>query len=384
MKKLKNNVTLVTVLAITLLSFTFGVFAQQLGAEVVKYKIIVNQEEKKLDNDIVTINDRTYVPLRAVSEMLGKQVDWDEDTQTIRISDHPTGIDYELTEEDKEAEKWYQFKKDGLWGMMDAEGNVKIAPLYNAYFEFSEGLAAVEDREGKVGYIDTKGTVVIPFNFYRPDPYTLDPKESKIVYRKDTFSEGLAMVRNEKGMCGYINRKGELVIPFNFYDAAAFQYGAAKVGTRKLTTIEWGHFSHDYAYNYIDKTGKVLFKEDAAIAYGYLPELFYGYKYDAEKEDFVNVFMDRQGNCWGGDFDDLSDFSPYPYDNNHNHSNDMPNVLGEGGKIKIWDRNDNYLQTVDGHIGLHAFTYLLVYTDEKETDTFIIDLDGRVIFPKGV
>ena len=46
-----------------------------------------------------------------------------------------------------------------------------------------------------------------------------------------SFSEGLARAMNyEEGKCGYVNTKGEEVIPFSFYTAAPFSEGLAAVG----------------------------------------------------------------------------------------------------------------------------------------------------------
>lgn len=53
-------------------------------------EIVVNDETIKLDVAPILRNDRTLVPLRAISEALGVEVDWDNDTRTvILIKDDP-------------------------------------------------------------------------------------------------------------------------------------------------------------------------------------------------------------------------------------------------------------------------------------------------------
>jgi hypothetical protein len=47
----------------------------------------VNGETKNLDVPAQIINDRTMVPVRFISESLGAKVDWDENSQTVTISD---------------------------------------------------------------------------------------------------------------------------------------------------------------------------------------------------------------------------------------------------------------------------------------------------------
>lgn len=54
-------------------------------------KIVVNGKTANADARI--INNTTYVPLRAVSEMLGANVDWNQKTQTVTITSAGTTAD---------------------------------------------------------------------------------------------------------------------------------------------------------------------------------------------------------------------------------------------------------------------------------------------------
>ena len=73
MKKLISCV-LVICLAFTMFSFT--AIAQD------DISVIVNGKQIEMDQKPVLINDRTLVPMRAIFEALGAKVEWDNDTQT--------------------------------------------------------------------------------------------------------------------------------------------------------------------------------------------------------------------------------------------------------------------------------------------------------------
>lgn len=60
-------------------------------------RFYVNGEEKQLDVPAQLINDKTLVPIRAISESLGCYVGWDQDAKTVIIQSH---LDVAQTEEE--------------------------------------------------------------------------------------------------------------------------------------------------------------------------------------------------------------------------------------------------------------------------------------------
>lgn len=77
---------------------------------------------------------------------------------------------------------------------------------------FNYGLAAVEDRSGKCGYIDTTGKLIVPLKY--------DYSEE--------FSCGLGMVgRNKK--YGYVDIFGKILIPLKYDKAYKFENDLAEV-----------------------------------------------------------------------------------------------------------------------------------------------------------
>ena len=55
-------------------------------------------------------------------------------------------------------------KKDGKYGFIDHEGNMVIPNIYDGASDFSEGLALVE-IDGSCGFINTQGKIVVPIQY---------------------------------------------------------------------------------------------------------------------------------------------------------------------------------------------------------------------------
>ncbi len=106
------------------------------------------------------------------------------------------------------------FEAQGKWGYRDAKGKVVIPARYEAAQPFlPEGIAAVADKNGWA-YIDAQGRVVI-----RPFLFDNGP---------DYFREGLARFVTG-GEFGFFDRRGKVIIPARFSFALPFSEGLAAV-----------------------------------------------------------------------------------------------------------------------------------------------------------
>ena len=107
-------------------------------------------------------------------------------------------------------------KQKGKWGFIDTKGKVVLPFQYDKADSFSEGLAAVVTADtDKYGYINTKGEMVIP------------PKYEKAFY----FNEGVAAVQI-LDKWGYIDKRNQWVIPARYNSASNFEDGMAKSCTK--------------------------------------------------------------------------------------------------------------------------------------------------------
>ncbi|RYD48288.1 MAG: WG repeat-containing protein, partial [Verrucomicrobiaceae bacterium] len=130
------------------------------------------------------------------------------------------------------------------WGFKDASGKFVLGPewesLQMAYGTiFNDGLAGAK-KDGRWGFIDRKGQVVIPFE------YDLVGE----------FSEGLAGVRKD-GKCGFVDTAGKLAVPMEWDGVVKFRNGVAEVtlggkqegGSMRAKGGKWG---------LVGKTGRVV------------------------------------------------------------------------------------------------------------------------------
>src|SRR5262249_2748025 len=98
----------------------------------------------------------------------------------------------EAKEQKADTAKLYKFEKDGKTGYIDNTGKVVIEPKFTYGGDFEEGMATITEGE-KVGYIDKTGNVVVKPQYEEAG----------------AFSEGLAYVYTNKKY-GFIDKTGKM------------------------------------------------------------------------------------------------------------------------------------------------------------------------------
>lgn len=178
----------------------------------------------------------------------------------ISCGDKKTSINYKLIPVCKE--KYY--------GYIDLTGNYVINPQFIEAGAFRDGLALVFNKKMSYGYIGTDGNYVIQPNYSdatifnegiawvresKGYPIAVD-KEGNILFAAkeahsvSIYSDGLAAFEKKEkdhtGRFGYLNRKGEVAIPAQFFEAGFFCNGLAAVA------------NEDGKYGYINKKGELV------------------------------------------------------------------------------------------------------------------------------
>ena len=97
-------------------------------------------------------------------------------------------------------------------------------------YRLDEDLNPVEGDNGRWGFVDKSGKVILPFRWLYAD----------------SFREDLAVVQDVKENYGFIDKKGKLIIPCKWYDTRGFDEGKAKVADK------------NWHWHYINKKGEII------------------------------------------------------------------------------------------------------------------------------
>lgn len=83
---IKKIITAIMVFVFLVTTTTLAIEVREVVANIASFRVEIDNREINFSDDIVTINDKTYIPLRYVSEALGNSVEWDNTTKTISIN----------------------------------------------------------------------------------------------------------------------------------------------------------------------------------------------------------------------------------------------------------------------------------------------------------
>ena len=130
----------------------------------------------------------------------------------------------------------YPVKQNNKYGYVNRKGQVVLNFKYDTANHFSDRMALVSIN-GEYGFIESNGFRKIGFN---DNNYSLF---------KD-FSEGVAPFKTPKGLWGYLDKKGQVVIQAAYQDAFSFSDGYGLVETLEGNRVK--------VYEFLDELGRKL------------------------------------------------------------------------------------------------------------------------------
>ena len=225
-------------------------------------------------------------------------------------------------------------RKDGKYGYIDVSGRLVIPVKYQDAGSFSAGLAPV-CLYGKYGYVDKSGEMVVPFKYSYAFP----------------FSEGLAAVELN-GKVAYIGPDGKTVIPYMLDSGKPFKDGIAEVTVDGQT-------------KYMDKVGNIFDEVSEAFS------SFSG---------FARHMIEEKVNAWQkkGRYEKTADWMARVNESTRQHMVDSLLGIAQSEYIAFMSKNVGGQQTIvdydaDGEIFLIQDSYfgsLLVPVPIAEAENF--------------
>lgn len=198
----------------------------------------------------------------------------------------------------------FAFEKNGKRGYINNKGEIVINPSFFEAYDFSEStaLVVIDDKlyNRRFAYIDKNGKFVL--------------LTKEVFPYQGNFKNDLAWVCSKSDKCGYINKKGEMVIPQEYNSASDFSEGLAAVSkygkygyinTKNKIIIseqfdDAKKFSEGLAavgkgdlYGYINKRGKLIIP----YKFIYAEEFLYGLAFVKEKvgKEIYEGYIDKKG-----------------------------------------------------------------------------------------
>lgn len=165
--------------------------------------------------------------------------------------------------------KGYLVKSDGLWGTTDLSGNYLIKPTYVYMGTKSDDdfiFAAQKETNGKFGFVDYKGNVIIPFMYKAAGK----------------FLDGKGYVKTENGW-GVVDRKNRPVISPKWADIKyATQQNDKLIWVKDASDSKW------HCRNLSNDTPAFRASFDATGSYSYIDDNYVSLVVVSKKYGIIN------------------------------------------------------------------------------------------------
>lgn len=205
-------------------------------------------------------------------------------TDALTEKDEVDGMKVDETRR-QERDSIALYRKGKKWGFYNLNTGKRLFASqgkdlqeYDNVSFFSEGLAAVE-QDGKVGFVDLKGNVVIPCQFLSRWIHNL---------KSIVFQNGYCIMRGRDGNLGVIDKKGRWVIQPIYFDVSLTP--DCVFVTSGNTRLKLNYRGEVMEKDMIVEIKRLSCKEDSTGYYAYYT------RYDGDNGDDSCGLMDAKGN----------------------------------------------------------------------------------------
>jgi hypothetical protein len=267
----------------------------------------------------------------------------------------------------------------GLYGLIDTSGIELVPTKYQHIWNLQEGLIGFSTQEGKNGFIDKKGKVVIQgikgnvyafsnglakvddylpnnskLNYYidKTGKTILKPSMNDVEWYEDFFEEVASFKQKSTGLMGLIDKKGQVVIKPKFQDISYFNNGlaAAKLNDK---------------YGFINKTGSIVIKNE----------------YDEFKSFEQELILVKKGKFYGAIDSKGKEIIPFKYEELEEYKDGLL-IFSYKGRYDFYNSNGQLVFDItinedeNDNVGSVAYGYAII---SLAKETLLINAQGKQI-----
>jgi len=264
---------------------------------------------------------------------------------------------------DKFANGLALVKLNNLYGLADRAGKLVVPCEYSFIDDFSEGLAAAYKPRGKMGFINTKGEAVVPLQ------YTILSMLGGV-----KCVNGLMPVQDSGNKIGFFNKAGKQVVPFLYASVKNFSEGLAVVSR------EWGGKN-----GFINTAGQLVIAEKYDNATSFYDGIA-GVNIGAS----MNQYYQLSGGKWGLIDKKGKEITAVIYDNVENFKNGLAVVVSgkyPEAKKGVVSRSGKFILPVEYH-SVTIFEDRIIASKASLSPYAVFDFNGKQLsdfrwYPEG-
>jgi peptidoglycan/xylan/chitin deacetylase (PgdA/CDA1 family) len=232
MGKIKSFVT-GTIFGLMLGSLTVGAYATLQAYDMTNdHTLFINNKQMEMgEYKLLNYNSRSYVPLRFVSEQLGQEVSWDEETKSIYIGEQP--VKPEPPKPEVRKTKVLMFHD-----IVENGGQVKNE--YQVSKQYIENVLKQISKDGlTTGFVDENTDIIITLDDGYKSNYTiLFPLLKKYNIKATIFACSDHMYWGEKGSNHFSWKQAQEMVESGLVDIQAHTTGHYKLTTLTKEQIQ--------------------------------------------------------------------------------------------------------------------------------------------------
>ena len=206
-----------------------------------RVKEIYNPSLKLLfSNSGVNLNFYTEDTILIKESMTGKTQALNVVTEKLRDFEENKKYNIEEGYRENVGLVWEKSNDKFLYSIVNIKGKVLLTDIEQAHSVYSNGMLAVIMSDGKSGFVDKNGKMVIEASFYI-EPSDIGPRKEPVI--RYFFKDDYALVKNSNKKWVQYTINGEMKVLPDYIKPAAYCYENSLVPVLNTKTMKYGYMN---------------------------------------------------------------------------------------------------------------------------------------------